>query len=122
MNMHVSGVVGKSLISDRVSFFELAASHFEERGGEKFRAADGIEFLRLEDFKATVLGDATVFTTIEELAKSQGLLTNGTFGGLTTAIGMDQHDAHLIGCSCNGEEVSGFEVAERLRARAKALK
>jgi hypothetical protein len=121
MNMHVK-MDGNPFIVDRISFFEMTADHFEKRGNDTFYATEGIELLRLEEFQILPIGKASIFAFIEAIAQSHGHNTNGTFGGLTIAVGLDQQDAHQIGCACNGREVTGSEVAQRLRARARALK
>jgi hypothetical protein len=121
MNIHVK-MNGNPFIVDRISFFEMTAGHFEERGNDTFYAAEGIEHLRLEEFQALPIGKASIFAFIETIAQSHGYNTNGTFGGLTIAVGLDQQDAHHIGCACNGLKVTGSEVAQRMRTRARALK
>lgn len=122
MNIHINGAVFTSIRGDRITFFDMAACHFEEMATSIFTAAEGLEFLSLEAFEKEKLGQATIFTTIESLAQTHGLQTDGTFGGLTEAIGLDQQDAHQIGCACNGPEVIGSEIAKRLRERVASLR
>ncbi|MFM2381707.1 MAG: hypothetical protein RLZZ76_474 [Candidatus Parcubacteria bacterium] len=106
---------------DHLSFLQTAADHFRMKGCETFTAATTLELLRIDDFNARKIGDSTIFTELEVVAKKLHLQPDGTFGGLTRTTGFSQEDAHKIGCACLGAEVTGEEIAQRLDARIAEL-
>jgi len=106
----------------RVEFLGSAVAYFKRRANQKFTAAKRLEFMNLDEFNAAKTAGATIFTSLEEVARSIGLTPDGTFGGLTRIVHLDQQDAHKLGCACNGEEVTGAEMVERIRSRLNELR
>lgn len=100
----------------RNDFLQVAADHFASQANTMFSASPQIEYLRLRDYEATNIGAASIFTEMEELLKARGLIPDGTFGKLSRLAGLTQYDAHVIGCACEGQEVSGQEVARRINS------
>ena len=114
-------MITSTLQIDRANFLNVAAEHFANKGGENFTAAARLETLSLEKFRQHQIGEASIFSELEKVLQDIGLSTDGTFGCLTDRAGFTQEDAHKIGCSCNGQMVSGTVVAQRLRMRIAEL-
>jgi len=106
----------------RVEFLKSAAAYFMRRADETFTAAQRLETLNLNEFNAAKTAGATIFTSLEEVARRLGFQPDGSFGSLTRIAHLDQQDAHKIGCACNGEEVTGEEVASRIERRLTELR
>ncbi len=85
------------------------------RPDAEFTAPHNIEYLGLNAFNKEKL-TGTIFLEIAAAACTLGHKNCETFGELTNALGITQYDAHQVGCACNGETVTGTEVARRLRA------
>lgn len=100
---------------ERTEAIRMLAEHFDGNAEVEFRAAAGLEYLRLCDFNQKAI-TGSLFEKMNAVLRSLGQRPATTFGDLTRAFQLDQRDIHKIGCSCNGMVVMGKEVARRLRS------